>query len=135
MTEQDDTRSIAEDGTQEDSDLLGGGGRSSYGPPISVGGEQQPGGVVPPYDGRQESAEMHQGGTHRDGANVGGATGPRVTEEGKTHPDPEDTPGGREWSPSDEMPSTDPENRGEGEEDPGVGPGHMPGTGKAERNP
>ncbi len=85
---------------------------------------------VPPYEGRQESAEVDEGGTHRDGANVGGATGPR-TGDGMTDPDPGDTPGGREWSPSDEMPATDGGDQ-RAEEDSGTGPSHVAGAGKAE---
>lgn len=125
MSENDDTRSLGSDGTQTDSEQLPG----QAGPPISSGGDQDAGGPVPPYDGRQTSAPVDEGGTHRDGANVGGATGPR-TSDGMTDPDPEDTEGGRQWSPSDETPAGD--GSGRAEEDPGVGPDHYSGTGKGE---
>lgn len=125
MSENDDTRSIAGDGTQTDSEQLPG----QAGPPISVGGDQEAGGPVPPYEGRQTSAPVDEGGTHRDGANVGGATGP-TTSEGMSSPDPDDTPGGRQWSPSDETPVGD--GSGRPQEDPGVGPDHLAGTTRSE---
>lgn len=127
--DQSGTRSMGEDGTQEDSQNMPGG----YGPSASVGGKQEGGGVVPPYDGRQTSAPVDEGGTHRDGANVGGATGPRENTEGYTDPSPSDTPGGRTWSASDETPATDDGGDGSGpEQDPGTGPSHYAGTGRPE---
>lgn len=126
---QDDTRTISDDGTQQESEQLTGGGRSSYGPPISSGGDQEPGGVVPPYEGRRESADIDEGGTHRDGANVGGATHPR-TSDGKSDQAAFDAQGGRQWSPSDETPAGD--GSGRPQEDPGQGPDHYPGTGRGE---
>lgn len=125
MSENDDTRSIDADGTQTDSEQLPG----QAGPPISSGGEQDAGGPVPPYEGRQTSAPVDDGGTHTDGANVGGATSPR-TSDGTSDQDPSDAAGGREWSPSDETPAGD--GSGRPQEDPGVGPDHYSGTGKAE---
>ncbi len=38
--------------------------------------------LVPPYDGRRESAEIDRGGTHRDGANV-----PEPSDNGASHPE------------------------------------------------
>ncbi|MDP9225518.1 MAG: hypothetical protein M3P18_17080 [Actinomycetota bacterium] len=53
MTEnQDDSRTMGQDGTQEDLETMPGG----YGPSASVGGKQEPGGLVPPYDDRQQAA-------------------------------------------------------------------------------
>jgi hypothetical protein len=137
MTEhQSDTRRMGDDGTQESPQSTPGGGdagRSSYGPSTTVGGQQEPGGPVPPYEGRQDSASVDEGGTHRDGANVGGATGPR-TSEGYTDPNPSDTPGGRTSSPSDEMPATETSGdsgRPSGQ-DPDTGPDHYAGTGRGE---
>jgi len=85
--------------------------------------------AVPPYEGRRESADVDEGGTYRDGANVGGAAGPR-TSDGLSSPEPSETPRGAVASPSDETPAA--ENSGEGEQDPGVGPGHVSGAGRGE---
>ncbi|MEP6696215.1 MAG: hypothetical protein ABJA34_04960 [Pseudonocardiales bacterium] len=129
--DQSGNRSMGDDGTQEDAQAVPGG----YGPPVSVGGVQEPGGPVPPYDGRQTSASVDEGGTHRDGANVGGATGPRTNTEGYSSPSPSDTPGGRVTSPSDEMPATDDDGQDSGRpsgQDPDTGPAHYPGTGRGE---
>jgi len=141
MTEQqDEGRSIAEDGTQQSPQgPVGGGdgGRSSYGPSTTVGGEQDPGGAAPPYDDKKETASADPGpdAVRRDGAYVGGATAPTETHEGLTSPDPSDTPGGRTASPADEMPATESTGDERPQEDPGVGPAHVPGTGRAENKP
>jgi hypothetical protein len=86
--------------------------------------------AVPPYEGRRETADVDSGGdrTEREGADVGGATGPVVDDEPKA-PDPRDTPGGAVASPADD------EGRQDGPDvptDPGVGPAHAAGTGRAE---
>jgi hypothetical protein len=135
MTEHDDTRSVAEDGIQESPQgPMGGGegGRSSYGPSTSTSGEQEPGGLAPPYAGRKQSASEDPGDIRRDGANVGGATAPTESDEMKA-PDPDDTPGGRTWSPGDdELPAGEsPGGRPSGQ-DPDTGPAHTPGTGRGE---
>ncbi|MDQ3104168.1 MAG: hypothetical protein M3Q87_02915 [Actinomycetota bacterium] len=84
---------------------------------------------LPPYDDRQKGADVDQTGSHREGARVGGATGPVEDDEMKD-PEPESTPGGRTASPADEQPAADmPENE---PSDPGTGPAHEPGTGRAE---
>ncbi len=90
--------------------------------------------VGPPYEGRRESADIDEGGTHRDGANVGGATGPRINTEGMTDPAPEDTEGGRMTRPPDEMPAPPPGTdsdtpSGQG---PDTGPAHYGGTPRGE---
>jgi hypothetical protein len=72
-----------------------GGGRSGRGPATHVPGVSEPGGVLPPYDGRTESGEI-------DSDN--GRGGP-TTVDGLTSPVPEDTPGGRTASPADEQPA------------------------------
>jgi hypothetical protein len=93
----------------------GGGGRSGRGPATHVPGETEPGGVLPPYDGRT---------TGDEGESVGKDV------EGLTSPEPTDTPGGRDASPADEHPATD---DGDDEpSDPGVGPAHIPGTTRGE---
>ena len=82
-----------------------GGGRSGRGPTTNVPGEQEPGGLAPPYDGRKTSADSgDQASTYRDGVRVGGATGPVEDEEYKAD-SPSDTPGGRTASPADEQPA------------------------------
>jgi hypothetical protein len=105
--DEDDSRTIAEDGTQKEAEGQTGGGHGSRGPALSTGGDQEPGGVVPPYDGRKDSAESDQeGGSVRDGVRVGGATGP-VTDDQPKAADPSATPGGRTASPGDEQPAAD----------------------------
>jgi hypothetical protein len=89
--------------------------------------------AVPPYEGRRETADVDSGGdrTERDGADVGGATGP-VVDDAPKGPDPASTPGGAVASPSDD------EARRDGPAvptDPGVGPAHTAGTGRAEDQP
>jgi hypothetical protein len=88
------------------------------------------GSTVPPYEGRREAADMDSGATaYRDGANVGGATGP-VEDEKFTAADPGDTSGGATGSPADEQPaSLAPETE---LDDDRVGPSHEAGTPRAE---
>ncbi len=137
---QDETRSIAEDGTQTSPQSTPGGadgGRSSYGPSTTVGGEQEPGGVAPPYDDRKQTASADPGpdAVRRDGAYVGGATAPTTSPGEQISPDPSETPGGRVATPADEMPATESTGDERPTEDPGVGPSHVPGTGRAENKP
>ena len=86
--------------------------------------------AVPPYDGRKDTADM--GGAddmHKDGAAVGGATGPVESDHLKAEPK-EDTPRGAEASPADEQPASD---MPETDMDPDmVGPDHYSGTGRGE---
>ncbi len=107
-----------------------GGGRSGRGPSTHVPGEQEPGGVTPPYDGRRESADIDQSDAP-EGAVLEGATGPAETSSGLTSPKPEDTPGGRTTSPADEQPAEQTPDGPSADE--GVGPAHVPGTPKGER--
>jgi hypothetical protein len=103
---EDETRRIAEDGTQENPHGPVDGGRSSEGPGLSTGGEQEPGGVVPPYEGRKESADpVQEGGSYRQGVRVGGAGGQKSGDQ-STPVDPATTPGGRTASPADEEPAS-----------------------------
>jgi hypothetical protein len=96
----------------------GGGGRSGRGPATHVPGKTEPGGVVPPYEGRREKADI-------DDVEEEGESSPAKSA-GMTSPPPEDTPGGRTASPADEQPAADmPETR---DDDPGVGPAHVKGT-------
>jgi hypothetical protein len=82
--------------------------------------------AVPPYEGRRETADVDgEEKLRRDGANVGGATGPVESDERKA-PEPEETPRGAVASPADETPA---ENTPSG--DPGeasTGPAHYAGT-------
>lgn len=86
--------------------------------------------TVPPYEGRRESADVDpQETSTKDGAKVGGATGPVADDEMKA-PDPEETERGRVASPADEQP---------GEESPTTdthidmtGPSHQTGVTRGE---
>jgi hypothetical protein len=54
--------------------------------------------AVPPYEGRRTSADVGDDSeAHRDGVNVGGATGP-VEDDDATSPDPHDAPGAEDQS-------------------------------------
>lgn len=129
----DDTRDIDQDGTQQQAEGPVGGGRSSRGPASSTGGEQEPGGVVPPYDGRKDKAEPDQeGGSHRDGVRVGGATGPVEDDRAKA-PDPSDTPGGRTTTPADEQPAAQMPDGPSAEDGVDIS-AHIPGVPKGERS-
>ena len=90
--------------------------------------------VGPPYEGRRESADIDEGGTYRDGVNVGGATGPRTTDDGLNHPAPEAAPGGRMASPSDELPAPElgTDSDKPSGQDPDTGPAHFGGTPRGE---
>jgi hypothetical protein len=125
----DDRRTTAEDGTQTEAQASPSAGRSA-GPAPSVGGEQEPGGPVPPYEGRRESADIDADGADRDGAHVGGATGPVLASEPAD--DPASTPLGRTASPADGADATQVAGH---EPDPGVGPAHQPGVRKGEDEP
>jgi hypothetical protein len=98
----------------------GGGGRSGRGPATHVPGKTEPGGVLPPYDGRTKSGDV-------DSDN--GRGGPR-TVEGLTSPEPADTPGGRDASPADEQPAVVSDD--DEPADPGVGPAHIKGSSRGE---
>lgn len=128
----DETRSVAEDGTQTDAQASPAAGRSA-GPAPSVGGEQQPGGPVPPYEGRRESAEIDEGGADRDGAHVGGATGPRISSEPPD--DPDSTPLGRTASPAGDGSGGEGAPEADHAADPGVGPAHQEGVRRGEDTP
>lgn len=84
--------------------------------------DPEPGGPVPPYDGRKESGEVDDdsGTTERDGVNVGGASGP-VADDTMKSADPAKTPGGKTGGPGDGAPDTQPQ--ADYEADPGVEPG------------
>jgi hypothetical protein len=97
----------------------GGGGRSGRGPATHVPGRTEPGGVVPPYEGRREKADSDEESGRDD-------RGPSSSNVEMTSPKSKDTPGAGTASPADEQPAKDaPETR---DDDPGVGPGHVKGT-------
>jgi hypothetical protein len=106
---------MSEQGQQgpEDDVLQGeaasGGGRSTRGPAVRSGGEQEPGGLTPPYEGRREEATDvdEEGRPPAADVNVGGATGPVRADEGLTSEEPSQTPGGAEASPADEQPAAE----------------------------
>jgi hypothetical protein len=86
--------------------------------------------TVPPYEGRRESADVDgEDDVRREGANVGGATGPVENDE-RSAPEPEDTPRGAVASPAGEQPAEEVPD-GESEEAT-VGPAHHPGTPRGE---
>jgi hypothetical protein len=86
--------------------------------------------AVPPYEGRRETADVDgEEKLRRDGANVGGATGPVVSDERKA-PEPADTPRGAVASPADEQPAADTPSGDSGPAS--TGPAHHPGTTRGE---
>jgi hypothetical protein len=86
--------------------------------------------ATPPYEGRRETADVNEEEKlRRDGANVGGATGPVESDERKA-PEPGDTPGGAVASPADERPAEQVPSGDPGEAS--VGPAHHPGTTRGE---
>ena len=98
--------------------------------PGSPGPTDFEGKEVPPYEGRRESADVDPEETmHRDGANVGAATGP-VESDRRKAPEPAETPRGAVASPADEQPAAE-----AGGSDPGeasVGPAHQAGVMRGE---
>ena len=87
---------------------------------------------MPPYDGRRESADIDgPEKLHKDGANVGAATGPVESDAELKAPDPAETPRGAVATPADEQPAA--ESRGNAPaEDEGVGPAHVSGVPRGE---
>lgn len=108
-----------------------GGGRTSRGPAIDPGGEQEPGGLVPPYDGRKEATDVEDTPSEREGAYIGGAGNPRTADEQLTSPEPSSTPGGRTETPADEQPAAE-MGGGEPTDEGAVGPAHTSGTPRGE---
>jgi len=90
--------------------------------------------TVPPYEGRQEAADVDGSEESvQDGARTGGATGP-VEGAGGGVEDSEETDRGAHASPADEQPAG--ESGGSGEGDHGTsGASHEAGTGRAEDKP
>jgi hypothetical protein len=86
------------------------------------------GSTVPPYEGRRESADFDQDAI-RDGARVGGATGPARNDD-MAAPDPDDTPGGATGSPADEQPADEAPQTDL--DDDRVGPAHYSGAPRGE---
>jgi hypothetical protein len=86
--------------------------------------------AVPPYDGRQTSGPVEAPSESvKDGAKIGGATGPVADDEPKAA-DPVRTDRGATASPADEQPAEDvPETQ---DSDEGVGPAHVAGTPRGE---
>ncbi len=84
------------------------------------------GATIPPYEGRQESGEVHPSPT--DAESAGG--GHPAESDAMKSPGPEDTPGGATASPSDEQPAE--ESADTAGTDDGTGPAHQPGQARAE---
>jgi hypothetical protein len=93
---------------------------------MTTSDDEQP--TAPPYDGRRRSADVDSadsGASERDGARVGGATGPV---ESDVPPEPAGSETGvspAEEQPADETPEGEPS-------DEGVGPAHTAGTPRGE---
>jgi hypothetical protein len=98
--------------------------------PNAPDGIDTSGKAVPPYEGRRESADVAgEEEATRNGAEVGGATGP-VEDSRPVSPDPDRTARGATGSPADEQPaSRAPESD---LDDDRVGPAHQAGTPRAE---
>lgn len=87
---------------------------------------------IPPYEDRKEGAATGSPeDVVQDGADVGGAGRPRESERGRTSPDPQSTPGGKDTSPAEEQPAA--ESGGDEPSEGETGPAHTPGTSKGER--
>ena len=85
---------------------------------------------APPYEGRRESADVdREEKLRRDGANVGGATGPVESDERKA-PEPAGTPGGAVASPAGEQPAAETPSGDSGPAS--TGPAHYAGTTRGE---
>jgi hypothetical protein len=99
--------------------------------PFTSGSNPDTGGrAIPPYEGRRESADVDdQSESEKEGARVGGATGP-VLDDAPKAPDPADTARGPHASPADEQPAQDMEETEVSDE--GVGPDHVPGVQRGE---
>jgi hypothetical protein len=97
--------------------------------PTDPGGGDRP---LPPYDDRRQTADVDSDDEklQRDGANVGGATGPVETDDSTKSTPKEVTARGAEASPSGETPAA--ETPQDTPSDPGVGPAHYPGTQRGE---
>lgn len=96
----------------------------------------EPGGPVPPYAGRKESADIEPAdetgeavGIHEDDANVAGGRRPMESDRMKA-PTPSETPGGEHAAPGDEQPAAD--SGGDEPSEPGTGPAHASGTPRGE---
>ena len=115
--------------TPEPGEAASGGGRTTRGPAVRPGGEAEPGGLTPPYEGRRERADVDDEGPPGADADVRGATGPVRTDQGPTR-DPAATPGGSTGAPGDEQPASELADNPPDEE--GTGPAHYPGTPRGE---
>lgn len=100
----------------------------SSGPTDPESGDRE----LPPYDDRRKSADVDTDDEQlrRDGAYVGGATGPVQTDDSMKSTPKEDTPRGAEASPSDETPAAGTPQ--DSPTDEGVGPAHYAGTQRGE---
>jgi hypothetical protein len=85
--------------------------------------------AVPPYEERQTVAKPEGDSTKGDEAETGGAVKPVTDPEYKAEP-PDQTAGGSTASPADEQPAS--QTSETDRDDDSVGPGHTPGTGRAE---
>lgn len=98
----------------------------------------EPGGLVPPYEGRKESADVESAdssgeaaGVHKEGANVAGGQRPKESNAMKA-PNPADTPGGEHAAPGDEQPAA--ESGGNEPAEESTGPARTSGTPRGENS-
>jgi hypothetical protein len=103
--------------------------------PGNPGSTDFEGKAVPPYEGRRETADVDvdldgEEKLHRDGANVGAATGPVETSGGMKAPEPADTPRGAVASPAEEQPAAETPSGDSGPAS--TGPAHHAGTTRGE---
>lgn len=85
--------------------------------------------ALPPYEGRQTTAKPAGEHTEGQGAKTGGAVKPTPDADYKA-PAPRGTPGGATAAPAAEQPAS--QGSESDRDDDRVGPGHVPGVGKAE---
>ena len=103
--------------------------------PGNPGSTDFEGKAVPPYEGRRETADVDvdtegEEKLHRDGANVGAATGPVETDDTRRAPEPADTPRGAVALPADERPAADTPSGDSGPAS--TDPAHYAGTTRGE---
>lgn len=103
------------------------------GDPDAPDGISTEGKTVPPYEGRQKSADVDgKEDSTKDGAKTAGATG-LVEDDDMKAPEPSATDRGATATPSDEQPASQmPETD---LDDDAVGPAHVEGSRRAEEQP
>lgn len=114
-------------GAFDDDETISGVGGTEHTPADRTAAEP----VVPPYEGRKESANASafRAAENSEEPNKGGAGQPVVDPEFEASA-ADETPGGRTASPADEQPATNTSESGSS--DSGVDPAHQTGVGRGE---